>query len=202
MAVKIVSALLEKESRRFAWLFFSFTLWIFGYAHMLKLGFGLSMFTDSLREHLLLCVAGFLAGWLLRDAMGNYIRDFFLSPSRSPVPWPATGFVLLPLLLLVVLHQFRYFLNDGPANIAMGFGLLSSGFLSPSARLEEMNNDAVPALETGKMEDEKMLALLRPAYSERPYSARTLEAIAQTQKRLGNGFKAAVAQSLSESTKR
>ncbi len=197
MAVRLFTELFNKDARHFIWMAFVAALMAMGYAHMANLGFGRSMFMDSLREHLLLCAAGFMAGWVLRDAVSGYIRELFLSPSRSLVIWPAAGYVLLPLLLMVVLHQFRYFLNDGPANISMGLGLFISGIISSRVG-KGLEVGKVPGLAEVKMEDEKLLALLRTAYSD-SCSAPVLVVIADAHKRLGNSFKAELAQALSES---
>jgi hypothetical protein len=173
-------ALLSKENEKFVLFMAAVVLFLLGYAHMAKFGFGFSQFKDSFREYALICAAGGMFGWLLLESARGYREKLFFSPSPSLFPSLETLGVLSAPVFLVVLHQFRYFLNDGPANIATGLVLLAYSVFS--------KDDG--ARKTSEIADgEADLAVIRLKFSNEGYSVELLKRLAEAHKKHGNHFK-------------
>lgn len=156
-------------------------LFLLGYAHMAKFGFGFSQFKDSFREYALICTAGGMFGWLLLESARGYREKLFFSPSPSLFPSLETLGVLSAPVFLVVLHQFRYFLNDGPANIAMGLVLLCYSVFSK-------DDDSRTTSEIDKGDAD--LSVIRLKFRNEGFSVELLKRLAEAHKKHGNHSKA------------
>lgn len=166
-------------------------LFLFGYAHMAKLGFGSAQFFDSIREYALLCTAGAMFGWLLTASARGYKEKFLFSDDSSMFPVVETLGVLSPVVFLIVLHQFRYFLNDGPANISMGLVLLVNAILSGGRK----RGDSLK-IEAGTTE----LKDIMDRFRNEGYSAEVIKLLAQAHKKRGNYSKARLIEYLMKKT--
>ncbi|MBI3580777.1 MAG: hypothetical protein HY098_01635, partial [Nitrospinae bacterium] len=152
-------------------------LCVLGWAHMTKLGFGFSQFKENFREHALLCAAGLLFGWLLLDAASGYKEKLFFSARPGLFPRMELLAALAGPVFLVVLHQFRYFLNDGPANVAMAFGLLANLLFGGATNADvQLQGDA----------EASSLAAARIKFAKEGWSSQSLGQLASIHERLGN----------------
>jgi hypothetical protein len=183
-------SLLSPEFGRFLSFLTAVALCILGWAHMTKLGFGFSQFKDSFREHALLCAAGLLFGWLLLDAASGYKEKLFFSARPGLFPRMELFAVLAGPVFLVVLHQFRYFLNDGPANVAMASGLLANLLFGATS-----NADARPEGDG----EAALLAAVGIKFAREGWSAQTLAQLATIHEKLGNHRKVKLINNLKES---
>jgi hypothetical protein len=152
---------------------------VLGAAHMNKLGFHFSAFRDSLREYAMVCSAGALFGWLLLDAAKAFKEKLFFSPDPALFPRVETLAIVSALVFVVVLHQFRYFLNDGPANMAIGAGLLAN-------HLFGKNKAVAPQQSEGHYE---RLEILRMQSREEGFTKEVLGGLAKVHAKLGNRAK-------------
>lgn len=186
------ASIFERESGCLLTILTSVTLLILGFAHINKLGFTLSSFLNSPREYGLLCAAGALFGWLLLDAARAFKEKVFFSPDSARFPRLETITLAATIVFVVLLHQFRYFLNDGPTNIAMGLGLLANFLFGAGVKKHSAN---VPDDSGGRL-----YGLYLRSKSE-GYSAGLLAELAETHKNLGNVSKASVILSCLEGLK-
>lgn len=168
---------------------------ILGVAHMLKLNFTLFQFTDSWREYSLLCVAGFAFGWLLLDSLWEYCAAYILDLGRGIILRPQAGWLAAAALFIIVLHQVRYFLNDGPPNIAMAAGVAAAAFAVPArlARGIELPESFSMLIESNRMNDEFSAGIIAALYRLDPFSPNLFGILGMVHRRRGNFFKAELA---------
>lgn len=93
--------------------------------------FGLSEFANHSDEYLLHIGAGIFLGITLHVAATALI-------TRRNGSWRAVYLavagVVTPFLFIMLIHQTRTALNDGPGTVSLGLGLLSAAFVSYMAK--------------------------------------------------------------------
>ncbi|VAX20392.1 hypothetical protein MNBD_NITROSPINAE04-1483 [hydrothermal vent metagenome] len=85
--------------------------------------FGLSfegMDRDHVREYYFHISAGLFSGWVFYTGVSYFLSDISSRKFRSP----ELIAIVYPLLFLVLIHQTRGAINDGPATLAMAVGYL------------------------------------------------------------------------------
>ncbi len=191
----ILSLLFLQRTRAPLCLFLAALLAVAGAAHMVKLNFTTEQFQESWREYLLHCAAGLLFGWLFVEALFGYAHRWLGDLRRN---WlPGYGLALLaPLLFVVLMHQTRYFLNDGPATLAMAAGVLLAGLLKGKSSVPDI---AIPEsfltlIEAGRMDADFSIGIVNSLGSMDHYSPRLYAVLALIHRRQGNGVKAAFAE--------
>lgn len=89
--------------------------------------FGPSEFANHRDEYLLHIAVGIFFGVTLQIAATVLI--FHRSGSWRTVYLALAG-LLTPFLFIILIHQTRMALNDGPGTVSLGFGLLLAAFAS------------------------------------------------------------------------
>lgn len=171
--------------------FIAFVLIGAGVIHMVKLHFTFALLVDNSREYLLHCAAGVLFGWIAAEALFAYARGWLTDLRRNFLPGPALA-CIAPIIFLVVLHQTRYFLNDGPATLAMAAGVLASGLFGGRSALPgiDIPDSFLTIIETGKMDGDFSIGIVNSLQAMDPYSPRLFSALAAIHHKRGNTRKA------------
>lgn len=189
-------ALYSKEGRRATAALFAIVFAMLGAAHMVKLHFSPALVLESWREYGMLCVAGFLFGWLFVDSLREYAAAYILDLGGGLLLRPQAGWLLAVLAFVVVLHQVRYFLNDGPANIALALGIAAAA-LAERAPLAEgiiIPESFTTLMEANRMDDAFSAGILGSLYRMDPYSPMLFGILALMHRRRGNRLKAGLAE--------
>lgn len=178
---------------------FSLLLILAAVLHMVKLHFTMAMLADNAREYLLHCAAGLLFGWIFAEGMFAYARAWLTDLRANFLLGPALA-LIAPMVFLVALHQTRYFLNDGPATLAMAAGVLASGFWGGRAAVPgiDIPGSFFTIIETGKMDGDFSIGIVNSLHALDPYSPRLYGALAAIQRQRGNLFKAGFAAHVAE----
>lgn len=178
--------------------FFALLLTVVGVSHMLKLHFTVALLADNWREYLLHCAAGLLFGWIFAEAMFAYARAW-LADLRSNFPTGPALALIAPVVFLVTLHQTRYFLNDGPATLAMAAGMLAAGLLGGRSAVTgiDIPESFLTLIEAGKMDGGFSVGIVNSLHAMDQYNPRLFSALAAIHRQRGNvrkaGFAARVA---------
>ncbi len=170
-----------------------------GIFHMVKLHFTLASLADNPREYLMHCAAGLFFGLIFTEGMFGYARAWLTDLRRNFLPGPAL-WVLAPIVFLVVLHQTRYFLNDGPATLALAVAVLMSGFLGGRSAVSGIviPGSFLTLIEAGKMDGDFSIGIVRSLQTLDPYSPQLFSALAAIHGREGNVRKADCATQVAE----
>jgi len=87
--------------------------------------FGLSfegMDRDHVREYYFHMAAGLFSGWVFYTGVSYFLGDISKRRFRSP----ELIAIVYPLMFLILIHQTRATINDGPATLAMAVGYFLS----------------------------------------------------------------------------
>lgn len=179
--------------------FFSFLLAIAGVIHMVKLHFTVALFADNAREYLLHCAAGLLFGWVFAEAMFLYARAWLADLRRNFLFGPALA-LIAPMVFLVALHQTRYFLNDGPATLAMAAGVLAAGVFGGRSALSgiDIPESFLTLIESGKMDGDFSIGIVNSLQAMDRYNPRLFSVLSAIHHQRGNARKGDLAARLAE----
>ncbi len=178
---------------------FSVILIAAGVLHMVKLHFTFALLADNPREYLLHCVAGLLFGRVFAEGMFAYARAWLTDLRRNFLPGSAMG-IIAPIVFLMVIHQTRYFLNDGPATLAMAAAMLASGLLGGRSAVSgiDIPGSFLTLIEAGKMDGGFSIGIVKSLHAMDQYNPRLFGVLAAIHRREGNLPKAECAASVAE----
>lgn len=179
--------------------FIAFLLIVAGVIHMVKLHFSVAMLADNSREYLFHCAAGLLFGWIFAEALFTYARAWLTDLRRNFLFGSALA-CIAPIVFLVALHQTRYFLNDGPATLAMAAGVLASGLFGGRSTVPGIDiPDSFPTIiETGKMDGDFSIGIVKSLHAMDQYNPRLFTVLAALHHQRGNARKAEFAAHVAE----
>lgn len=177
----------------------TFLLIAAGVIHMVKLHFTFALLVDNYREYLLHCAAGLLFGWIFAEALFAYAHAWLTDLRRNFLAGPALV-VLAPIIFLVALHQSRYFLNDGPATLAMAAGVLASGLLGGRSAVPgiDIPGSFLTIIETGKMDGDFSIGIVNSLHAMDRYNPRLFSVLSAIHRQRGNTRKSEFAARIAE----
>lgn len=178
---------------------FSLLLTLAGVVHMVKLPFTMTLLADNAREYLLHCAAGLLFGWMFAEGMFTYARAWLADLRRNFLPGPSLV-IIVPIVFLVVIHQTRYFLNDGPATLAMAAGVLAAGLFGGRSAVPgiDIPGSFLTIIETGKMDGDFSIGIVNSLQAMDQYNPRLFGVLGAIHHQRGNPRKAEFAVRVAE----